>query len=39
MTPEMAMGELVKEDLRHQACILNQKIISKYLTFAEAIEI
>lgn len=39
MTPEMAMGELVKEDLRHQVCILNQEIINKYLTFTEAIEI
>lgn len=39
MTPEMAMGELVKEDLRHQVCILNQEIINKYLTFTEAIKI
>lgn len=39
MTPEMAMGELVKEDLRHQVCILNQGIINKYLTFTEAIKI
>ena len=39
MTPEMAMGELVKEDLRHQVCILNQEIINQYLTFVEAIEL
>lgn len=39
MTPEMAMGELVKEDLRHQVCILNQEIINKYLTFTEAVKI
>lgn len=39
MTPEMAMGELVKEDLRHQVCILNQEIINQYLTFVETIEL
>lgn len=39
MTPEMAMGELIKEDLRHQVCILNQEIIDRYLTFVESIEI
>lgn len=39
MTPEMAMGELVKENLRHQVCILNQEIINKYLTFTEAVKI
>ena len=39
MTPEMAMGELIKEDLRHQVCILNQEIIDRYLSFIESIEI
>lgn len=39
MTPEMAMGELIKEDLRHQVCILNQEIIDRYITFVESIEI
>ncbi len=39
MTPEMAMGELIKEDLRHQVCILNQEIIDRYLTFVESIEL
>jgi len=39
MTPEMAMGELVKENLRHQVCILNQDIITKYLTFIESAKI
>ena len=39
MTPEMAMGELIREDLRHQVCILNQEIINNYLTFVESIEI
>ncbi len=39
MTPEMAMGELIKEDLRHQVCILNQESIDRYLTFVESIEI
>jgi len=33
------MGELIKEDLRHQVCILNQKIIDRYITFVESIEI
>ena len=39
MTPEMAMGELIKEELRHQVCILNQEIIDRYITFVESIEI
>jgi len=39
MTAEMAMGELIKEDLRHQVCIRNQEIITKYLTFVESIEL
>ena len=39
MTPEMDMGELIKEDLRHQVCILNQEIIDRYITFVESIEI
>lgn len=39
MTPEMAMGELIKEDLRHQVCILNQEIIDRYIIFVESIEI
>ena len=39
MTAEKAMGELIKEDLRHQVCILNQEIIDKYLTFVESVEL
>lgn len=37
MTAEMAMGELVKEGLRHQVCIRSQEIVTKYLTFVESI--
>lgn len=38
MTAEMALGKLVKEELKHQVCISNQLIIDKYLTFQESIQ-
>ena len=37
MTAEMALGKLVKEELKHQVCISNQLIIDQYLTFQESI--
>lgn len=39
MTPEMALGKLIKEDLKHQVCISNQLIIDQYLTFQESIQL
>lgn len=39
ITAEQAMGKLIKEELRHQVCILKQEIIDKYLRFVESIEL
>lgn len=39
MPAEMAIGKLVKEDLKHQVCISNQLIIDRYLHFREAIKL
>ena len=38
MTAEMALGKLIKEELKHQVCISNQLIIDRYLTFKESIQ-
>ena len=37
ISAEQAIGQLVNERLRHQACIRQQSIIEKYLTFKQAI--
>lgn len=37
MPAEMAIGKLIKEDLKHQVCISNQLIIDRYLSFQESI--
>lgn len=37
MSAEMALGKLIKEELKHQVCICNQLIIDQYLTFRESI--
>lgn len=37
MTVEIALGKLVKEELKHQVCISNQLVIDQYLTFQEFI--
>ena len=39
MPAEMALGKLVKEELKHQVCISNQTIIDQYLTFLESIKL
>lgn len=39
MPAEMALGKLVKEELKHQVCISNQLIIDQYLTFQESIQL
>lgn len=39
VTAEMALGRLVKEELKHQVCISNQLIIDQYLTFQESIQL
>lgn len=39
MPAEMAIGKLIKEDLKHQVCISNQLIIDRYLHFREAVEL
>lgn len=39
MSAEMAIGKLIKEDLKHQVCISNQLIIDRYLSFKEFIEL
>lgn len=38
ITAEQAIDQLVKQDLKHQVCIRNQEIISKFLHFRESIE-
>ena len=37
MPAEMAIGKLIKEDLKHQICIGNQFIIDRYLRFQESL--
>lgn len=37
MTAEMALGKLVKEELKHQVCVSNQLIIDQFLKFQESI--
>ena len=37
MVAEMALGKLVKEELKHQVCISNQVIIDQYLAFKESV--
>lgn len=39
MPAEMALGKLVKEELKHQVCISNQSIIDQFLTFQESIQL
>ena len=39
MTAEVAMGRLIKEELRHQVCISNQEIIDRYLVFQESTDV
>ena len=39
MPAEMALGKLIKEELKHQVCISNQLIIDQYLTFQESIQL
>lgn len=39
MPAEMALGKLVKEELKHQVCVSNQLIIDQYLTFLESIQL
>lgn len=38
MTAEIAMGKLIKEELKHQVCISNQLVIDQYLTFVESVQ-
>ena len=39
MSAEIALGRLVNEELKHQICIRNQKIIDSYLSFDGYIEL
>jgi len=39
MPADMAIGRLIKEDLKHQVCISNQHIIDNYLIFQESVEL
>lgn len=39
MPADMAIGKLIKEDLKHQVCISNQLIIDRYLSFQESVEL
>lgn len=39
MPAEMALGKLIKEDLKHQVCISNQLLVDRYLTFQESIHV
>ncbi len=39
MTAEMALGKLVKEELKHQVCVSNQLIIDQYFTFQESVQL
>lgn len=39
MPAEMALGKLIKEELKHQICISNQLIIDQFLTFQESIQL
>ena len=36
---DRALGKLIKEELKHQVCISNQRIIDQYLTFKESIQL
>ena len=37
ITAEQAIGQLLKKDVNHQICILNQNVIDKYITFIKSI--
>lgn len=39
MSAEIALGRLIKEELRHQVCISNQSIIDQYLSFVKSEEL
>lgn len=39
MPAEIALGKLLKEELKHQVCISSQLIIDQYLTFQESVQL